>query len=213
MKRLPRPISGQFSATAKWLHWGVAFFLLSVISVAWGFAFKAPSDRAEAIPAHVSIGLIVVALTLIRLAWRKAAPPPPTPATAPAWMHKGAILGHWLLYALILFQGVIGIWMAALSPVDIRFFNTWDISALAPDSAGSLVYLRQIHFAGASLLVITLIGHVAAALWHHFVLRDDVLIRMLPFSVLWQRVTAPMRNRAWRFPSHSGQNWPTGRRR
>ena len=211
MKRQPRPISAQHCATAKWLHWIVAFLMLSIISVAWSFAFKAPLDRAEAIPTHVSIGLIVVLLTLIRLAWRKVSPLPPTPATAPRWTHNVASTGHWLLYALILFQGMIGIWMAALSPVDIRFFNTWDISALAPDSGGALVYLRRVHFAGASLLVIALAGHVAAALWHHFVLRDDVLIRMLPFSVLWQRVTAPMRGRAWRFPSSNGQNWPKGR--
>jgi cytochrome b561 len=126
-------------------------------------------------------------------------------------MQKGAAIGHWLLYALILFQGVIGIWMAALSPVDIRFFNTFDISALAPASAGSLVYLRQIHFAGASLLTMTLIGHVAAAIWHHFILRDDVLIRMLPFSGLWQRLTAPGRAMAWRFPSQNGHKWPKGK--
>lgn len=214
MKRVskqPRPISGQFSTTAKWLHWLVAFFMLSVISIAWGFAFVDPADRAEGIPVHVSIGLIVLGLTLVRLSWRKVAPPPPTPKSAPGWMHKGASAGHFLLYALILFQGVIGIWMAALSPVDIRFFNTFDISALSPDSAGSLVYLRKIHFVGASLLTVALIGHVVAALWHHFVLRDDVLIRMLPFSGLWQRLTAPIRDISWRFPSASGANWPKGK--
>lgn len=208
MKRSPRLISGQFSVTAKWLHWAVAFFMLSVISVAWGFAFVSPEDRAEGIPVHVSIGLIVLVLTLVRLSWRKVAPPPETPATAPGWMHKGAKVGHFMLYGLILFQGVIGIWMAALSPVDIRFFNTFDLSALAPSSAGSLVYLRKLHFAGASLLAASLIGHVAAAIWHHVVLRDDVLIRMLPFSGLWQRVTAPVRAMQKRFPSSQFENWP-----
>jgi cytochrome b561 len=210
-KKKPRPLSGQFTATAKWLHWLVAFFMLSVLSVAWNFAFIPPADRAEAIPVHVSIGLIVLFLTLVRLAWRRVSPPPETPASAPGWMQKGAKIGHWLLYALILLQGVIGIWMAALSPVDIRFFNTLDISALAPASAGSLVYLRKIHFVGASLLTATLIGHVAAALWHHFVLRDDVLIRMLPFSGLWQKLTAPARAMAWRFPTQNGSPWPKGK--
>lgn len=207
MKRA-RAISGQFSATAKWLHWLVAVLMLTVIFAAAGFAFVDPADRAGAIPVHVSIGLIAVLLTLSRLAWRRVSPPPQVPIGTPAWMRLGASLGHFLLYALILLQGAVGIWMAALSPVDIRFFNGFNLSALAPASADSLVYLRQIHFAGACLLTVALAGHVTAALWHHFKLRDDVLIRMLPFSGLWQRLTAPVRAMQKRFPSTQFENWP-----
>jgi cytochrome b561 len=207
MRKL-RTTTRQFTLTAKWLHWLVAFFMLSVIPVAWSFAFVAPEDRAGAIPVHVSIGLIVVFLTLLRLAWRGVAPPPPIPAGTPGWVERGAKIGHFLLYALILVQGVLGIWMAALSPVDVRFFNLFDLSELAPASKGSVAALRQIHFAVACLLTATIFGHVAGALWHHFLLRDDVLIRMLPFSGLWQRLSAPDRARARRFPSLHFDNWP-----
>jgi cytochrome b561 len=203
-----RPVSRQFTTTAKWLHWLVAFLMLSVLSAAWTFAFTAPADRAEAIPVHVSLGLVVVFLTLLRLAWRKASPPPPVPAATPGWMKRGASVGHFLLYALILLQGVLGIWMAALSPVDIRLFNGFDISALGPASAGSVAGLRQIHFAVACLLTATIFGHIAGALWHHFLLRDDVLIRMLPFGGLWQRLQAPARAMQVRFPSSTMINWP-----
>ena len=211
--RKPRSMTRQFTLTAKWLHWLVAFLMLSVLWEAWSFAFVAPADRAGAIPVHVSIGLIVVFLTLLRLAWRTAAPPPPIPAATPGWMQRGASIGHFLLYALILVQGVLGIWMASLSPVDIRFFNTFDISDLAPASAGSVAALRQIHFTVACLLSATIFGHVAAALWHHFVLCDDVLIRMLPFGGLWQRLSAPGRALAQRFPSLRFGNWPKRRGR
>lgn len=203
-----RSVSRQFTTTAKWLHWLVAFLMLSVLSAAWSFAFTAPADRAEAIPVHVSIGLIMVFLTLLRLAWRSASAPPEVPPATPTWARRGAKIGHFLLYALILVQGVLGIWMAALSPVDIRFFNGFDLSALAPASAGSVAGLRQIHFAVACLLTITLFGHVAGALWHHFVLRDDVLIRMLPFGGLWQRLQEPQRALQSRFPSLNFHNWP-----
>ncbi len=206
--RKMRTYSRQFSQTAKWLHWLAAFLMLTILSAAWSFAFVAPADRAGAIPVHVSIGLIVVGLTLVRLAWRMAASPPPIPPGTPGWMQRGASIGHFLLYALILVQGVLGIWMAALSPIDIRVFNGFDLSELAPASAGSVAGLRRIHFAVASLLTATIFGHVAAALWHHFILRDDVLIRMLPFGGLWQRLTAPERARAARFPSVGAENWP-----
>lgn len=203
-----RPVTQQFTATAKWLHWLVASLLLSILSVAAEFAFVAPADRAGAIPAHASIGLVVVALTLARLAWRRVAPPPPAPASSPRWMRRGARVGHFLLYALILYQGVIGIWMAALSPVAIRVFGGFNLSELAPASAGSLVALRQLHFAGATALLLVITGHVAGAMWHHFRLRDDVLLRMLPFGGLWQRLAAPARALEARFPSLHTDNWP-----
>lgn len=189
MAKPKRILTGQFTATAKWLHWLSAFLMLSVIPVALGFAFTPVADRAGAIPVHVSIGLIVVLLTLVRLGWRAASPPPPLPSATSGWMKLGARWGHGVLYAGILFQGVIGIWMAALSPSGIRVFNTFDLAALAPAGPAALVVLRQVHFAGACLLSAAIFGHVAAALWHHFRLRDDVLIRMLPLSGLWQRIS------------------------
>lgn len=206
--KVSRSPTQQFTATAKWLHWLVAFLLLSVLAVAAEFAFMAPADRATMVPTHASIGLVILMLTLVRLAWRRAVPPPAVPPSTPNWMKRGASIGHFLLYALIFYQGLIGIWMAALSPVAIRVFGGFNLSALAPASEGSLVALRQLHFAGFVMLALVIFGHVAAALWHHFHLRDDVLIRMLPFGGLWQRLTAPDRAREARFPSLQFHNWP-----
>lgn len=203
-----RPYTRQFTATAKWLHWLVAFFLLSIIGVAWQFPFLAHEDRASAIPVHVSIGLIVVALTLVRLAWRKAAPPPPPPEKTPAWMVKGAWFGHRALYGLLLLQGLLGVMMAALSPVDIRFFNSWNLSALAPANPEMLALLRPLHLTVAILLTLTIVGHILAAFWHHFVVRDDVLQRMLPFGGLWQKLALEERANNRRFPSRRFANWP-----
>jgi cytochrome b561 len=203
-----RPYTRQFSATAKWLHWLGAFFLLSIIGVAWQFPFIAHEDRAAAIPVHVSIGLIVVALTLARLAWRKASPPPPLPADTPGWMSKGARFGHRALYGLLLVQGLLGLMLAALSPVDIRFFNAWNLSALAAADPELLKLLRPLHLTVAILLTMTIIGHILAAIWHHFVLRDDVLQRMLPFGGLWQKLAHEERSTNRRFPSRRFSNWP-----
>jgi cytochrome b561 len=207
MRKL-RPYTRQFSATAKWLHWLVAFFLLSIIGVAWQFPFIAPEDRAGAIPVHVSIGLIVLTLTLMRLIWRQFSPPPPPPEDTPAWVVKGAWFGHRALYGLLLIQGVLGLMLAALSPADIRFFNTWNLSALASADTAMLQVLRPLHLLVAILLTLTIIGHVLGAIWHHFVLRDDVLQRMLPFGGLWQRLVTEERNANRRFPSRRFANWP-----
>lgn len=203
-----RTTSRQFTATAKWLHWLTAFLLFSIIAYAWQFPFMAPQDRAEGIPVHLSIGVLVLILTLLRLAWRGASPPPALPQSSPGWVRIGSGIGHFGLYALILVQAALGIWMAAVSPLDIRFFNGFNLSDLAPANALALDRLRQMHLVCAVLLTMIIIGHICAAIWHHIILRDDVLVRMLPFGGLWQKLSAPARRLQTRFPSRQFAHWP-----
>jgi cytochrome b561 len=208
MTKAFRPRTQQFTATAKWLHWLVAFFLLSLLPAAISFSFVDSADRASAIPVHASIGMIIVALTLVRLGWRAVYPPPAHPDTSPRWIRSSARIGNKLLYALILWQGLLGIWMAAGSPVAIRLFDRVNLSALAPANPDLIQAIRPLHLAGAWAIAILILAHIAGALWHHFKYRDDVLIRMLPFSGLWYRLTAADYARQWRFPSSYLRKWP-----
>lgn len=212
MARQRRARTSQFTTTAKSLHWIVAFFTFSVLWAALPFSFLDPADRAEAIPAHASVGLIILMLTFVRLGWRAVSPPPAHPKGSPGWSAIGAKVGHWLLFALLLWQATLGLWMAASSPVDIRFFNDFDISALAPANPNLIAIIRPLHYWGAWLFTLVLIGHVLGALWHHFVARDDVLIRMLPFGGLWQRMSDRGQPPAWRMPTRNGFAWPKGKR-
>lgn len=202
-----RTRTGQFSAVAKWLHWLVVFFVFSIMLEAFAFKWTPPADRATAIPAHVSVGIVLVTLTFIRIAVRSIKAPPPHPPGLPGWMRTGASIGHALLYALPLSMAALGIWMAAISPVDIRVFSGLNLSSLAPENPALLAALRPWHFAGAVTFVLVLVGHVSAALWHHFKLNDDVLTRMLPFSGHIQRVLNSGRMPAWRTPSANGVDW------
>jgi cytochrome b561 len=194
--------NNQFKIGAKWLHWLVAFFMLNTIFEALSFKWTLPEDRALAIPAHVSVGMIVLGLTLVRLAYRGVNPPPHIPSSTPNWMKLGAGIGHFMLYALIFY-----IWMASISPVDIRIFSGFNLSAFGEADKEKLAILRQFHFAGALAFTATLVGHVGAALWHHFFLKDDVLTRMLPFSSFVSRVFDKGKPASWRFPSTNQVDW------
>jgi superoxide oxidase len=199
--------SAQFSTAAKWCHWLVVFFLFSVMWEAFQFKWKLPQDRGAAVAVHVSIGVIVLAITLFRLALREVNPPPASPKTTPTWMKLGAKVGHLTLYGLFLGLALLGLWMAAISPVDVRLFSTYNVSALAPANPELLALLRPVHFAGSVLFALTILGHAFFALWHHFLLKDDVLVRMLPLSGFAQRVLAKGKLPAWRFPTTNGVNW------
>jgi cytochrome b561 len=203
-----------FTATAKWFHWLSAVLMLSVLSEAAQFAFRAPEDKVSALPAHASVAALVVALTLLRSAWRAGHKPPAMPAPAPSWMKRAAHLGHGALYGLIFFQGVVGVTMAAASPADIRLFSGFNLSSLAPADPALYAVLAQLHAAGAIAFAIVLAGHIGAALWHHFVLKDDVLKRMTPFYAVALADRAKADAAAQRFPSSApGFDWRHWRRR
>jgi superoxide oxidase len=197
----------QFSTAAKWCHWLVVFFLASMMWEAFQFKWKLPEDRGAAVAVHVSIGLIVLVITFFRLAVREVNPPPPSPRATPTWMKTGAKVGHLVLYGLFLGLALLGLWMAAISPVDVRLFSTYNVSSLAPANPELLAKLRPIHFAGSVLFSASIAGHAFFALWHHFLLKDDVLVRMLPFSGFAQRILAKGKTPQWRFPTANQVNW------
>jgi cytochrome b561 len=197
----------QFRTFAKWLHWLVAFFMFNTIVWSLSFKWQAPEDRATAIPAHVSIGMIVLVLTLIRLGYRGVHKPPPIPDDTPGWMRLGAHAGHFMLYALVIYMAILGIWMAAISPVDIRVFSGLNLSAFGNADPSQLAILRQFHFAGALVFVATIIAHIGGALWHHFILKDDVLTRMLPFAGFAASILDKGKPAPWRFPSANRVDW------
>jgi cytochrome b561 len=173
--------ANNFTAVAKWHHWLIALLMFTLLYEASNFWGRAPEDKLTAIPAHASVAALILILTLTRSAWRAGNPPPPMPHGTPGWMERGAKIGHGMLYGLIVWQGVIGIMLAAASPADIRLFSGFNLSDFGIANAQVYASLVPLHQAGAIAFGLVLVGHVAAALWHHFVLKDDVLARMLPF--------------------------------
>jgi cytochrome b561 len=199
--------SGQFSTAAKWCHWLVAWLMLSLMWEALRFRWQEPAYVGSAIPFHVALGLIILAITIVRLSIRSANPPPELPATTPKWMITPAKLGHFLLYAIFLYMAVLGIWMAAISPADIRVMSQINLSALAPANPELYAVLKDWHYAGAISMTLVLIGHICAALWHHVILKDNVLSRILPFTGFAGKVLDQGRVAPWRFPSTNRVDW------
>ncbi|WP_431271019.1 cytochrome b [Dankookia sp. P2] len=127
---------------------------------------------------HAGLGALVMGLSMLRLLWRAANLRPVDPPGTPAWQARAAHLAHGALYATTLAVPLTGI----LEPLGAGP----SLRALRPDPHARSLHpalrplLGEAHELLAHLLLLVVAAHVAAALWHHLVLRDGVLRRMLP---------------------------------
>ncbi|MBC8008013.1 MAG: cytochrome b, partial [Prolixibacteraceae bacterium] len=130
---------------------------------------------------HKWIGVTIFLLVLIRVAWRASHRPPAPPASMPAWQHRVASIAHFFLYLLTLAIPVSGWLMSSASGFQVVYLAVLPIPDLLAKSKDAADQLKQLHEALNWLMVLVVALHVAAALKHHLVDRDEVLRRMLPF--------------------------------
>ena len=160
------------------LHWLV--FTAAALAVAdieiKGYFPKGSADRAQMTLWHESFGLAVLLLMTLRLVVRASVQVPPLPS-GPRWMEISAHVMHWLLYLLMLGMPVLGILALAWSGKPIAFLGaSWTLPLMVDASLGRSI--KDIHEAGANLVFAAVGLHAAAALWHQFIVKDGLLMRM-----------------------------------
>ncbi|MDE2227626.1 MAG: cytochrome b [Alphaproteobacteria bacterium] len=170
-----------YSPAAKVLHWLVVALIAVQLALGWlmpGARRTTPPDLLN--NGHMSFGVIILAVIVIRAAWRAVAGPPAPEAGMPRWQIAAAHWTHLALYGLV-FALVFSGWAnAAAHNWPIALFWPVTLPTLLPAGAAWVRDLGELH----ETIVWVLLGfvglHVAAALGHHFILGDNVLRRMLP---------------------------------
>ncbi len=169
----------RYSAVARWLHWIIAVLVIWNIVSGIGHEALPREQRFAVIGLHISSGLTILVLSVLRLLWRLGHKPPPLPVGMPAWQVGLAHGVHWLFYALIILLPISGWLMVSEGDFPIRWFGLLSVPK-APVSEGDA--LAEIahggHEIAGLLMVPLLLLHVGAALWHHFGLKDNLLARM-----------------------------------
>lgn len=173
--------SGRWGGVSQLLHWAI---LVLLVWIAWlGLTMvDMPNTPAKIgnYALHKSLGLTLLALVALRLAWRVFAGAPAPVAGTPTWQARVASLTHLALYGLMFAIPLSGWLFNSASGYPLQWFKRFNLPALAgrdPSLADTAV---RIHEAGFWLLAALVMLHAAAALYHHFVQRDDTLRRMLP---------------------------------
>lgn len=178
----------RYGAVAMLLHWAIAAAILTLLGLGVVMVRLPNADplKFQLYQLHKSIGVTVLALSLLRLAWRLTHPAPPLPDTLRPWEAMLARATHVGFYVLMIGLPVSGWMMVSASPWNIPTvvfgaFTLPHLPGLAglPNKAPVADALQEVHEAAAIAMAVLLALHVAGALKHHF-LRDGVLARMLP---------------------------------
>ncbi|MDT8409101.1 MAG: cytochrome b [Wenzhouxiangellaceae bacterium] len=173
-----------YGLVAQALHWGIVVGIITQFVWAWRID-EAESIRREfaLVNQHKSIGMSILGLVVLRLAWRAYNRPPPYPHSMSRWEKPLAGATHWLLYGLIVLIPLSGWAYSSAAGYGAEFFGLVDIPGFVPANETAEEILGQVHkWLGRALLALVAL-HVLAALRHHFILKDKVLKRMLP---LWK---------------------------
>src|SRR5260370_16181047 len=176
-----RNASDSWVAAATLFHWVMAVLILAQIALGlmaanWGLS----PAKIELFFWHKSTGMLILALVGLRILWGLANPTPELPAGMAAWERAAARLSHWLLYALMIALPVTGWIVNSASNVPFRIFWLIPLPAIvAPDKPTADLF-ELVHGGLFTLFALVLVTHIGAALRHHFVKRNTVLVRMLP---------------------------------
>lgn len=171
-----------WGAVAKSFHWIVALAILGngVFGLCMDLAGN-PMQKINWLALHKSIGLTVLALMLLRLAWRWP-DGRPREEPAPRWQLWAARATHALLYLLALAIPVSGWWYNSVTGKPLQWFKLFNLPGIAAKNDDLRHFSHALHEYLFWFLVLVLVGHVGAALKHHVFDGDDVLRRMLPFG-------------------------------
>jgi cytochrome b561 len=177
----------RYGTVAMTLHWLIAIAIVGLLIVG-KYMNGLPNDdpnKFALYQMHKSFGISVLVLTVVRIVWRLTHPVPALPSGMPAWQRWGAHLSHFGLYALMLAIPLSGWALASSSPYGIPtlLFGAIELPHLPVDNDEQTnAFFRETHDLLGNLMILLLIVHVVAALKHHFVDRDTVFRRMLPFT-------------------------------
>jgi cytochrome b561 len=193
---LIRNTAERFGFVAKTLHWLTLALLIAAFTLAVSMVNMPFSPRKlEFYSWHKWVGVTIFLVALLRLAWRLLNPVPPQPASIPPWQRRLAGLSHAALYAILIVMPVTGWIMSSALNLPVVYLGLVHIpSPFGVDRAlGEAMKVVHLSLAVALLVLVTI--HVLAALYHHFVLRDDVLRRMLPWPARLRAGAADLRVR------------------
>ena len=169
----------QYGTTAKVLHWLIVALLIVQYLIGWLMPDVHRGPPGVPMVLHMSVGLSILVLIVLRFVWRLAHPVAPE-SSLPAWQRLSSELVHWMLYILVLATTFSGWLFASFRGWSVSYFYMLPFPMLASDNQAAGRAIDGLHQAAEWTLLVFIGLHVAAAFAHVFIYRDRVMQRMLP---------------------------------
>jgi len=170
----------QYGTTAKVFHWVIVALLVVQYLFGWLMPDIHRGDKpGVGMTFHLSIGLTILVLIVLRFAWRLTHPVAPESSLAP-WQRLGSEAMHWLLYIVVLATTLTGWLFASFRGWGVTFFYLVPMPMLAAENAAAGKIIDGLHQAAEWTLLVLIGLHIATALAHLFIYRDRIMQRMLP---------------------------------
>ncbi len=170
----------RFTVLQRALHWLMAICIIAMLFVGVGMVSTVAPSYVPLLATHKTLGILILALALIRLGVRLRYGAPSLPVDLPAPIRLVAQLSHYALYALMIGMPLIGWAMMSTAAYPIVLHGDIRLPPILPQNDLLHAILWDAHFYLAFAFFALILGHLAAALFHALVRRDGVFESMSP---------------------------------
>jgi cytochrome b561 len=172
----------QFTFLMRLLHWTMAAMLLTMLGI--GVTMVASLANYHVLMSiHRPLGIAILILVVVRFVVRRLSRLPPFPPTMSALERRAAAASEYTLYVLMFALPLVGWGMLSAARYPIILFGSVHLPFILPHNALLYAILRKTHTALAYLLFLTIFAHFGAILFHTLVVRDGMLLRMVPWNL------------------------------
>jgi len=178
-----RNTTARWGGIAKTFHWLiVALIITQFVLMKLAHDLPVGGEKIELYARHKSVGITILMLAILRLLWRWLNPVPALPDTLKPYERRLARFSHAALYTLLFVMPLTGWMMSSARNFPVSWFHLLQLPDLVSPNRPLYDFLHETHETLAWILVAVATLHVLGALKHHFVYKDNVLRRMLPFT-------------------------------
>jgi cytochrome b561 len=172
----------QFVFFSRLLHWVMAAMVLTMLGI--GVTMVASlADYHRLVSIHRPLGIAILILVVVRFINRQLNPPPPFLDTMPPLERRIASRSELAMYGLMFVLPLVGWGMLSAAHYPIVLYGSLHLPFILPHSPMLYAVLRRTHTVLAYLFFFTFLAHFSAILFHTLILRDGILLRMVPWSV------------------------------
>jgi cytochrome b561 len=170
-----------YGSISKFLHWSMALGVIMMLIIGFTMGSFAEPLQSKMYGYHEELGLTILGLLLFRIYWRWWNPVPALPGTIPTWQRALSSLTHYLLYLALAVMIGSGWAKSTASGYTPNFYGLFELPMpFVPVNVAVKHLAKNIHLTTVWVIISLVSLHILAALHHHFIIKDNILRRMLP---------------------------------